>query len=83
MLAEGGEWVYSEGELSDTEGKTHLRKKKSFYAPNWDKAEIIIKPMVHSLKITLPSGLKVEISDVNGPPLRREVRQSYCARGIT
>jgi len=75
------EWVYSDSEVSGDDEVGGTRKKNTYYVPNWDEAELIVEPMSHSLKITLPSGLLVQVDDVPGPPITREVKQTYTARG--
>jgi hypothetical protein len=74
------EWVYSESELSDHEGGVR-REIRKYFAPTWENAQNLMERMTHSLKITLPSGLVVEVADVEGPPISREIKQSYAARG--
>jgi len=80
---EESDWTYPDSEMSDDEGKGSARKPpRTYFAPPWDDAAATLEPMTHSLKITLPSGLLIQVEDAAGPPLTREIKQFYDARGL-
>ncbi|CAG7835532.1 unnamed protein product [Allacma fusca] len=76
-----GKWQYPSSD--ETEVDTRRMHQPSITSINvgWDEAEVMVKPMVHELKVTLPSGLYIEVNDVEGPPFSREVKQTYLTKG--
>jgi len=77
-----GGWFYASSENSDEEKeKDSPKRKKPWARPNWIIAAKRMDPLTHDFKISLPSGLLIEVKDVIGPPITREVKQSYSILG--
>ncbi|CAL8143104.1 unnamed protein product [Orchesella dallaii] len=76
---EPGDWMYPSSDSEDEEEVQ--RKRKLFFAPPWDDAVRLIKPLAHIFKVTLPSGCCCSVEDLPGPPLLRVVKQAYLGAG--